>query len=262
MTVNAELQAKIEQLASMQNDMRNLLDNINIGTIFLDQNLAIRRFTRDATRIFRLVATDVGRALVDIKSDLEASDDALNTAVRQVLDTLAPWERELRTRSGQWFLAHIQPYRTLDNVIDGVVLTFTDINTRVAAEAAERRARRLAEGIVDTVREPLVVLDGCLQVVTASRSFYRHFSVAPDDTVGRPIYELGNRQWDIPALRELLETILPRDNSFEGFVVEHDFPTIGRQKMRLNARRLMGTADDAALILLAIEHAEQGETAA
>lgn len=261
-TVNAELQAKIEQLASMQNDMRNLLDNINIGTIFLDQSLAIRRFTRDATRIFRLVATDVGRALVDIKSDLEASDDALNTAVRQVLDTLVPWERELRTRSGQWFLAHIQPYRTLDNVIDGVVLTFTDINTRVAAEAAERRARRLAEGIVDTVREPLVVLDGCLQVVTASLSFYRHFSVAPDDTVGRPIYELGNRQWDIPALRELLETILPRDNSFEGFVVEHDFPTLGRQRVKLNARRLMGADDDAALILLAIEHAEQGETAA
>jgi PAS domain-containing protein len=87
----------------------------------------------------------------------------------------------------------------------------------------------LAEGIVDTVREPLIVLDGTFKVVSASRSFYRDFQVKPEDTVGRSLYELGNRQWDIPALRELLETILPRDRAFEGYVVDHDFPAIGHR---------------------------------
>jgi two-component system CheB/CheR fusion protein len=90
-------------------------------------------------------------------------------------------------------------------------------------------------------------------VVSASRSFYRSFRVAAEETVGRTIYDLGNRQWDIPALRELLETILPRDQSFDGYVVEHDFPALGRRRMLLNGRRLVGNAGDAPLILLALE---------
>jgi two-component system, chemotaxis family, CheB/CheR fusion protein len=252
-TVNAELQAKIEQLGQMQNDMKNLLDNLSIGTIFLDQNLAIRRFTREAARVYRLVASDVGRPLADIKSVL-AGDDPLVDEARRVLDCLAPCEREVRTAGGASYLARIQPYRTLENVIDGVVLTFTDISRRVEAEAAVTAARTLAEGIVDTVRESLVVLDADLKVVTASRSFYQWFRTTSGETVGRRIYELGNGQWDIPALRELLETILPRDQSFAGFAVEHDFPAIGRRKMLLNARHFV-SGSTAQLILLAMEDA-------
>ncbi|MDO8359292.1 MAG: PAS domain-containing protein, partial [Devosia sp.] len=250
-TVNAELQAKIEQLAGMQNDMKNLLDNISVGTVFLDEHLLIRRFTREAVRVYRLVASDVGRPLADIKSDIEGED--LLTEAKAVLDTLAPCEREVRTASGASYLVRIQPYRTLDNIIEGVVLTFADISKRVEAEAAVQAARELAEGIVDTVHEPLIVLNGSLQVVSASRSFYGKFQVAPKDTVGRSIYELGNRQWDIPALRELLETVLPRDRGFDGYVVEHDFPAIGRRKMLLNGRRIVGKAGDTQLILLAME---------
>ena len=250
-TVNAELQAKIEQLAGMQNDMKNLLDNVNVGTIFLDQHLAIRRYTRDAARVYRLVATDVGRPLIDIKSDIE--DEDLLAKAQTVLDTLVPWEREVRTVGGTWYLARIQPYRTLDNVIDGVVLTFTDISQRIEDEAAIRNAKALAENIVNTVREPLIVLDGTLQVISASRSFYRIFQTTPENTVGHPLYELGDRQWDIPALRELLETILPRDQSFDGYLVEHDFPAIGHHKMQLNARRIVSNTGDTQLILLAME---------
>ena len=127
-TVNSELQAKIEQLADIQNDMKNLLDNINIGIIFLDQNLIIRRFTREAVRIYRLVASDVGRELIDIKSIVDC--DGLLIYAQTVLDTLIPYEREICSDSETW-LARIQPYRTLDNMIDGVVLTFTNITSRV-----------------------------------------------------------------------------------------------------------------------------------
>ena len=250
-TVNAELQDKIEQLAGMQNDMKNLLDNINIGTVFLNDTLNIKRFTREAVRVYRLVASDVGRPLADIKSNIEGDD--LLTDAQAVLDSLVPCEREVRTGSGEWYLARIQPYRTLDNVLDGVVLTFTDITKRIRAEASTEEAQELARSIVDTVREPLIVLDGTLKAVSASRSFYQNFRVTRENTLGHQLYELGNRQWDIPKLRELLETILPGNQVFEGYEVEHDFPSIGKRKMLLNARRLTGKAGETQLILLAIE---------
>lgn len=249
-TVNSELQAKIVQLADMQNDMKNLLDNIQVSTIFLDQQLIIRRFTRDATQIFRLVASDVGRALSDIKPELDGDD--LLDAVHAVLDNLVPIEREVKTLNGNWYLARIQPYRTLENMIDGVVLTFTNITERTRAIAVQE-ARLLAEGIVNTVREPLIVLNNELKVVTASYSFYQCFQVTAEQTVGRFIYELGDGQWTAPALRDLLEAVLPQDQAFEDYLVEHDFPCIGHRKMLLNARSITGQTGDRQLILLAMD---------
>jgi two-component system, chemotaxis family, CheB/CheR fusion protein len=250
-TVNAELQAKIEQLSDMQNDMKNLLDNFSVGTIFLDEHMHIRRFTREVLHIYRLVASDVGRPLYDIKSDFE--DDDLLVDAQTVLNTLVPSERELRAASGSWYLVRIQPYRTLDNVIAGVVISFTDISQRVKAEVEIREALLLAENIVNTVHEPLLVLDSEMTVVSASRSFFSYFNTASQETVGKSIFALGNGQWDIRALRELLETVLPRDTSFDGFVVEHDFPEIGQRKLLLNARRIKDEASDHPLILLAIK---------
>ena len=250
-TVNSELQVKIEQLAGMQNDMKNLLDNTHIGTIFLDEQLNIRRFTPEATYIYPLVASDVGRPLNDIKSNLEVEE--LLTLAQSVLETMETIEQEVRTRNGEWYLLRIQPYRTLDNIIEGVVLTFTDISKRIAAEAAVQLARELAERVVDTLRAPLLVLDGDLQVVSANSAFYQYFQVTAVDTVGRKVYDLGNRQWNIPALRELLEIILPRDQAVEGYVVEHDFPAIGQHKIMLNARRIVGKSSEPSLILLTTE---------
>ncbi len=250
-TVNAELQKKIEQLTVMRNDIKNLLDNTRIGTIFLDHQLIVKGFTPEAGKVYRLVTLDISRTLSDIKSNIEDTD--LLSDAQAVLDSLIPREREVRTVGGEYYLARIQPYRTLDNVIEGVVLTFTDISTRVSAEAAEISARKLAEGIVDTVREPLIVLDAQLKVVSASRSFFIDFETTPADTVGRQIYELGNHQWDIPKLRELLETILPNNKGFEGFLVEHVFPGIGHCRMLLNARRVVGDGNDTQKILLAIQ---------
>jgi two-component system CheB/CheR fusion protein len=142
-TVNSELQVKIEQLAGIQNDMKNLLDNVNIGIIFLDRYLRIRRFTRDALKIYRLVPSDVGRALNDIKSIGES--DGLLDAAQAVLDSLIPYEKEMQISDSVWMLARIQPYRTLDNVIDGVVLTFTDITARINASIIQHTLERETE---------------------------------------------------------------------------------------------------------------------
>jgi len=264
-TVNSELNAKIEQLTSIQNDMKNLLDSIGTGTLFLDHQLVIRRYTPAAVKVYRLIGSDVGRPLSDITSNLDGAD--LAAELQTVLDTLVPVEREVRTTDGAWYLARIQPYRTFDNVIEGVVLTFTAVTEfKLASEAAQRAiselaaaqtaatqlARELAEGIVNTVAEPLIVLDNKLEVVSASRSFYQHFKVTPDETVGRKIYKLGNGQWDIAALRELLENILPRNQVMEAYVVEHDFVGLGQRRMVLNARRIVTAMGNTELILLAM----------
>jgi transcriptional regulator with GAF, ATPase, and Fis domain len=109
------------------------------------------------------------------------------------------------------------------------------------------------DNIMGSIREPLVVLDSDLKVVKANRSFYGTFKIKPDDTEGVLIYDLGNRQWNIPKLRELLEDILPENSLFHDFEVEHDFETIGRKIMHLNARRIYGESNQTQLILLAIE---------
>jgi len=110
---------------------------------------------------------------------------------------------------------------------------------------------------VDTVREALVVLDRDLRVVSASRSFYRTFAIESRNTIGRMFYELGDGQWDIPALRKLLEEVIPGHRTIEAYEVEHDFPTIGRRIMLLNARRVFDEADPDSTLLLAIEDVTQ-----
>ena len=107
-----------------------------------------------------------------------------------------------------------------------------------ATKTAEDEVREYAESMINTVREPLLVLDQDLRVVTVSRSFYGVFKVKPEETVGQLIYDLGNKQWNIPKLRELLETILPQKTTFDNYEVEHDFATIGRRIMLLNARQI------------------------
>ena len=250
-TVNAELQAKIEQLTEIQNDMKNLLDSTSIGTIFLDENLSVKRFTKESARVFRLVATDTGRQLSDIKSTILSGD--IVAIAQEVLDSMVPQEKEVRTTDGLWFLARFIPYRTFENVIDGVVITFTDITALKALEDEAGRARELAENIINTVREPLLVLDQEFRVVSAGRSFYATFKTSPAETVGRVLFELGNGQWDIPRLRDLLETVLPESASFDDVRVDHEFPRIGRRTMLLNGRRVLSVTGEMRLILLAME---------
>lgn len=124
-----------------------------------------------------------------------------------------------------------------DGKLVGVVMIFRDIRERRESEHLIESAREFAESIVTTVREPLIVLNADLHVRSANRSFYETFKVEPPETQDRFIYDLGDGQWNIPALRKLLEEIIPQNSSFQDFEVEHDFPTIGRKTMLLNARR-------------------------
>jgi PAS domain-containing protein len=120
-------------------------------------------------------------------------------------------------------------------------------------------ARELAESTIKAVREPLIVLDGDLRILFAGTAFYKTFHVESQETEKRFIYDLGNKQWDIPALRKLLEGLLPTNESFDDYRVEHDFPAIGKRTMLLNARRIPRPPAKARLILLAIEDVTERE---
>ncbi len=163
-----------------------------------------------------------------------------------MIDTVSARECEVQDRQGLWYSLRIQPYKTLENKIDGAVIMLVDIDML-------RRAREYAESIVATVRESLLVLDADLCVQTASRSFYQTFEETPETTEHRFFYELGDGQWNIPELRRLLEEMRPQDSGVEGYEVEREFPRIGRKTMLLNARRFFQESGQRSLTLLAIE---------
>jgi two-component system CheB/CheR fusion protein len=250
-TLNAEHQANNEELSRTISDLNNVLSSTDIATIFLDNDLKIKGYTPAATRVINLIKTDIGRPVSDIVSNLEYED--LQRDLKEVLDTLVFKENEIKAKNGFWYLMRILPYRTIDDIIDGVVITFIDITERRRAEAMEQDARIYAESIVDTVQDSLLVLDKDLRVITANESFYRTFQVSKEETLNKFIYDIGNSQWDIPRFRELLEEILPRDNQLKNFRVDHVFPGIGRKVMLLNARRIFQAGIGTEKILLVIE---------
>lgn len=250
MTMNTDYQNEIHQLREGHDDIKNLLINSQVPMLFVDMDLRIKHFTPSVTDIVRLIPSDVGRPLDDLTIKLDYNnlvDDA-----EQVLKNLIPRELETQGLAGGWYSIRLLPYRTTKNVIAGVVITFSDISA-LKELAQQQLTVDYLNSIVATVRQPLLVLTAKLRVVSANRAFYTTFAVKPAETEGKLIYQLGNNQWDIPALRQLLEQIIPRENSFDDFRVEHDFPGIGRRVMLLNARELRQKEGEPPLILLAVE---------
>ena len=255
LTVNTELQNKVDQLSEVNDDMNNLLNSIEIPTIFVDKDIKIKRFTKETTKLINLIPSDVGRPLEDIVSNVEYDDMIID--IKEVMDRVIYKEEEVHTKDGKWYLVRIIPYKTTENIIDGAVITFTDISEQ---KEVQKLAGELeyVKSIVDTAREPLIVLDDKLKVISANKSFYDKFKVDKETTEGKTFYNLGNNQWDIPQLRELLENVLPKNQKFENFEVEHEFPEIGKKKMLLNGRKLQkkqigDKTIGKGMILLAIE---------
>jgi two-component system CheB/CheR fusion protein len=250
-TVNAELTLKLETFERATDDLLNLISNIEVATIFLDQELRVKRFTPQARGVAHLIDADIGRPLADLATFLDYPD--LLTDAASVIETLHASETQAAATDGSWYLVRIRPYRTARNTVEGVVITFVDITDAKRTERLQA-ARVLAESIVDAVREPFLVLDGGLRVVRANRAYYRAFRVEPEQTDGRLIGELGSHQWIIPTLRERLEKALQEGTGFDDFEVEGEFPHLGRRRLLLNARPLSpkdGTA--AELVLLGIQ---------
>jgi two-component system CheB/CheR fusion protein len=152
-TVNHELQSKVDELSRSNNDMKNLLNSTDIATLFLDGELLVRRFTTQTAKLIKLISTDAGRPITDIASDLDYPQ--LAEDAREVLRTLVFKEKEVAARDGRWFTVRILPYRTVQNVIDGVVITFTEVTASKTLEAALRehadQLRQMTEALPNLV---------------------------------------------------------------------------------------------------------------
>ena len=253
-TTNDELQHRNLEVRHSSDDLLNLLRSVELPILMLQEDLRIRRFTPAAGGIFNLIASDVGRMFSDIRPNIDIPD--LESLIREAIDTPTVLEREVRDRAGRWYSLSIRPYKTTENQIDGAVLSLIDIDNLKRNAERLRASRDYAEAIVETVRQPLIVLDEELRVKTANRSFYQMFQVSPAQTERQPFFELGNGQWNIPRLRQLLEEILSENNQFQDFEVEHEFEQIGTKILLLNAREL-AFAEEGRSILLAIEDITQ-----
>jgi two-component system cell cycle sensor histidine kinase PleC len=147
----------------------------------------------------------------------------------------------------------LTPIKDNSGRIDRLVLSLTDVTERIQIEQVIQEALKYAESIVDSIQEPFLILDKNLHVKTANHEFYKIFKVSIEETSDKLIYDLGNGQWNIPKLKELLEEIIPENNQFRDFEVEHEFPNIGQKTMLLNARRIYRDTIDKQMILLVIQ---------
>ena len=250
-TVNDELRARNTELNQLSNDLANLLATVNIPIIMVGCDLRIRRLTPMAEKALRVIPADVGRPITDIKLNIDVPD--LEKLILGVIDSLQPVEREVKDDQDKWYSLQVRPYRTIDNRIDGAVLALQDIDVLKRSEQAFKQSNLFMRSIVDTVREPLLVLDADLRVMLANESFYAVFQVSAEETVARSLYDLGDSQWNIPHLRTLMREVLPKAQAVRDFAVEHEFPSIGHKTMLLNARQISSADRTNPLILLAIE---------
>ncbi|MBP6696984.1 MAG: response regulator [Flavobacteriales bacterium] len=240
----------------------SIVETVREPLLVLDGELRVVRVNRAFYQTFKVTPAETGNSLLYKVGN--GQWDILE--LRTLLEEILPQHTEVHDFEVVHVFEHIGKKTMLLNArrlvqatdqAPLILLAIEDITERkrledelhqVATEIHEYTA-----SIVATVREPLLVLDADLRVQSASRSFYENFRVTPEGTENRLLYDLGNRQWDIPALRRLLEEVLPQENQVNDFSVEHEFEHIGKKTMLLNARRLIRATDQAPLILLAIE---------
>lgn len=262
----------LETMSESQEYAESIINTVREPLLVLDQDLRVVTVSRSFYDVFKVNPEEtVGQLIYDL-----GNKQWNIPKLRELLETILPQqtsfddyevEHEFTTIGRRIMLLNARQIHRVLGKVRVILLAIEDITERREIEnglekarkelaitkASEDEAREYAESIINTVREPLIALDQDLRVVTVSRSFYDVFKVNPEETVGQLIYDLGNKQWDIPKLRELLETILPQQTSFDDYEVEHEFTTIGRRVMLLNARQIHRVLGKEHVILLAIE---------
>jgi len=250
----------------------NIINTIREPLIALDQDLRVVSVSRSFYEVFKVDPSEtIGQLIYDLGNkqwDIPK--------LRKLLETILPQrttfnayevEHDFATIGKRVMLLNARQIERVLGKEKVILLAIEDITERRDIEKglektrqqlaeiknSEDAAREFAESVIDTVPRPLIALDQDLRVVAVSRSFYDVFKVNPMETMGQRIYDLGNKQWDIPKLRELLETILPKHATFDNYEVEHEFATIGKRNMVLNARQIKREAGKEKLILLAID---------
>jgi two-component system CheB/CheR fusion protein len=240
-TLNAELQNRNVEVSRSASDLSSLLNAIEIPVVIVDNERRLQHFTPAAAKLLNLISSDIGQPVSRVRPNLDSTN--LGQIAAGVLQSGQPIEKEVRNSAGRWYALRARTYKIAENEPEGVLIEIVDIND----------TKQLSTAIVETTTQPLLVLDSQLCVLSANAAFYQKFRVKREETENRPLFELGNGQWNIPELREMLEKVLPDKKTIEAFQVEHDFPEIGQKIMLLNARQLFEERIGTQKVLLAIE---------
>ena len=250
-TVNEEMVSRNTELNRLNGDLTNFQVSTKFIVVLLGRDLAIRRFSAEAEKLFRFHASDLGRPIGAVRHTLRVPD--LSAIIAKVIAGGREEEREVQDRDDRWYSLRVRPYLTLDHKVDGAVLVLADINAAKEARHEVVRTLDFAEAIIGTVRDPFLVLDADLRVQKANQAFLTAFKISAAELENRILFELDHGQWDIPRLRKLLLEILPRHSSFNDFEVTHHFKTLGQRTLLLNARRLKQGPGHREKILLGIQ---------
>jgi two-component system CheB/CheR fusion protein len=244
-TLNEELRNQNVELSQFTNDLANLLDAIRIPIVFVGSDLRIRRFTASATDIFRLLPSDIGRPISDIRHTLDVPD--LTKLIESTVEHLVSTEREVQDASGRWRSLEIRPYRTADNRIEGATIALPDIDRL-------KHSEQYLKQIIDNVPNPLLVLDADLRILLANNTYCNVFQVSLAGTVGELLYRVGDDQWNIPHLKDALTDVLAKNTLLGAYLVKHEFRFIGSRSMLISAQRIEDVAGASRpLILMAVE---------
>ena len=247
---NEELQMRNYELDKITVDMQNLFNSINITVIMLDKNVHIRRFNAGAERLFRLIPTDIGRPLTDIKPQFDLGNFEEN--IVKVMQNFIPIETEIATSDGCYYSLQIRPYRTADNQIDGVVVLFFDIsenNSLKTSLKAAQDAYQYTATIIDTLHEPLAILDHELTLLSANSSFYELFRLDPVLAHRKSICHLGSGQWPSPSFHGCLLDVMNHNIPIERLTLEYHFSSTQCQSLEINARLFVGHDQEKKIIL-------------
>ena len=235
---------------------QDIVDTVREPLLMLDANLRVQSANRAFYETFKVSPEETENQLIYELGNGQWDIPGLRTLLEDVIPTSSVFndfelEHTFPRIGRRVMLLNGRKLRAGSHSAI-LVLAMEDVTERRRSEADLRAIEMYAQDIVDTVREPLLILDKTLRVESGNRAFYRTFRVSPDETENRLIYELGNGQWDIPALRTLLEDIVPKSSVFDDFELEHDFPALGRRVMLLNARKLQA-GHHGELLVLAME---------
>jgi two-component system CheB/CheR fusion protein len=246
-TVNSELQSKVEELSAAHDDMRNLMNSTEIATIFVDNDMRIKRFTAEATRIVNLIQTDVGRPLQHVVSNLKYGK--MIEDLTEVLKKLAPKECEVQTAEENWFNMRIIPYRTTDNRIDGAVLTFSSIDDQKKAHgklentlSESDNAWKLVRAIFDIGKEPMAVLDKAGRIVIANTQYTEFMNVDQDNLKGIDFLQSHKELAAKIGLQTKLKTALKEDKDFSSDMIKIKTPS-GAKSISITGRVLKKDKD-------------------
>lgn len=250
-TVNDELQSRNVDLVKLNDDLNNFLGSVNIPIVMLGMDGTIRRFTPQASKILNLINSDIGRPISDINNNFDSLD--LESLVSEVVETIALKEMNIKDRKGHWFRLQVRPYKTIENKIDGAVISLVDINVLKQNLTTSEASLAYATSVANTVHLPLVVLDRQLRLQSANQAFYEKFCIPAKKIKGDLLTLIGVNKTVDADVRKTLTVAFVSDLALKNLEVESKSLKSKSRFLLLNGKRIKWLGEEPNALLLSIE---------